>query len=192
MQVIIFQKELYAYPLDDQEKNMYLSSHRATRELYAKVPSHELSGRSSMRRPYAHRAPIYTAHLVTDMRAANIARGLIWPWLNFPRKWTEWLRIILYRQRLHRIIWEFPVTEMLIPNTRWSISIGASLHLQEINGNVPFIGSLAELIPDWNDGTRVEGISQQTCCEMGDSTLNLGFGWMLDVQTIQQTWDMSI
>ena len=41
MQVIIFQKKLYAYHLDDQVKNIYyLSSHRATKELYAKVPSH--------------------------------------------------------------------------------------------------------------------------------------------------------
>ena len=42
MQVIIFQKELaICVPLDDQEESIcILSSHRATRELYAKVPSH--------------------------------------------------------------------------------------------------------------------------------------------------------
>ena len=41
MQVIIFQKELYAYHWTTRKKNICtLSSHRATRELYAKVPSH--------------------------------------------------------------------------------------------------------------------------------------------------------
>ena len=36
-----FSKGAICVPLDDQEKNIYtLSSHRATRELYAKVPSH--------------------------------------------------------------------------------------------------------------------------------------------------------
>ena len=41
MQVIIFQKELYAYHWTTRKKNICtLSLHRATRELYAKVPSH--------------------------------------------------------------------------------------------------------------------------------------------------------
>ena len=41
MPVIIFQKELYAYHWTTRKKNICtLSSHRATRELYAKVPSH--------------------------------------------------------------------------------------------------------------------------------------------------------
>ena len=41
MRVIIFQKELYAYHWTTRKKNICsLSSHRATRELYAKVPSH--------------------------------------------------------------------------------------------------------------------------------------------------------
>ena len=41
MQVIIFSKGAICVPLDDQEKNICtLSSHRATRELYAKVPSY--------------------------------------------------------------------------------------------------------------------------------------------------------
>ena len=41
MQVIIFQKELYACHWTTRKKNICtLSSHRATRELYAKVPSH--------------------------------------------------------------------------------------------------------------------------------------------------------
>ena len=40
MQVIIFQKELYAYHWTTRKKNIRtLSSHRATWELYAKVPS---------------------------------------------------------------------------------------------------------------------------------------------------------
>ena len=41
MRVIIFQKELYACHWTTRKKNICtLSSHRATRELYAKVPSH--------------------------------------------------------------------------------------------------------------------------------------------------------
>ena len=41
MQVIIFQKGLYAYHWTTRKKNIcILSSHRATRELYTKVPSH--------------------------------------------------------------------------------------------------------------------------------------------------------
>ena len=46
-----FSKGAICVPFDDQEKDICtLSSHRATREFYAKVPSH--------RRQYAHRAPI--------------------------------------------------------------------------------------------------------------------------------------
>ena len=38
-----FSKGVICVPLDDQEKNICtLSSHRATRELYAKVPSHRV------------------------------------------------------------------------------------------------------------------------------------------------------
>ena len=41
MQVIIFQKELYAYHWTTRKKSICtMSSHTATRELYAKVSSH--------------------------------------------------------------------------------------------------------------------------------------------------------
>ena len=68
MQVIIFQKELYAYHwTTTKKKNIcILSSHRATRELYAKVPS--------------HRAPVGTlceGSMRIELRSELYAKGAI-------------------------------------------------------------------------------------------------------------------
>ena len=62
MQVIIFQKELYAYHWTIRKKKniCILSSHRATRELYAKVLLHRAPVEGSSMR-------LYTAHIRTHI-----------------------------------------------------------------------------------------------------------------------------
>ena len=62
-----FSKGAICVPLDDQEKNIcILSSHRATRELYAKVPS--------------HRAPVGAlceGSMRTELRSELYAKGAL-------------------------------------------------------------------------------------------------------------------
>ena len=84
MQVISFQKELYAYHWTTRKKNICtLSSHRATRELYAKVPS--------------HRAPVgalcegsMRIELRSELYAKGALCGSTWPFspLAFPYRNT--------------------------------------------------------------------------------------------------------
>ena len=62
-----FSKGSICVPLDDQEKNIcILSSHRATRELHAKVPS--------------HRAPVgalYEGSMRIELRSELYAKGAL-------------------------------------------------------------------------------------------------------------------
>ena len=79
-----FSKGAICVPLDDQEKNICtLSSHRATRELYAKVPS--------------HRAPVGAlceGSMRIELRSELYAKGALCG--STARLYRQWRKIVFY------------------------------------------------------------------------------------------------